>query len=160
MRGSRPASKSTRLPATSCRYSRMPQQVVRRTSLLSERALAAIESLLTPSDASRRLGVDEATIRRAIAEGRLPGVRIGGEGRRGRTMIFPADLARFAHDRRVRQVAERAAGVRARDYARAVGPGENPGPTPQKREVVAESEMREPGSGRAQGSRGADRAPG
>jgi excisionase family DNA binding protein len=57
------------------------------------------EALLTVTEVSERLKVDEETVRRWLRRGELIGIRLGG-GRSG-WRVDPADLAQFVQAKKV-----------------------------------------------------------
>jgi excisionase family DNA binding protein len=57
--------------------------------------------LITPKEAAESLGVSSSLIYQWLEERRLVHYRFGGEGRRGRILIDPADLDKFMRKCRV-----------------------------------------------------------
>jgi excisionase family DNA binding protein len=57
--------------------------------------------LMTPKEAAENLGVSPSLIYQWLEERRLVHCRFGGEGRRGRILIDPADLDKFMRACRV-----------------------------------------------------------
>jgi excisionase family DNA binding protein len=57
--------------------------------------------LITPKEAAENLGVSPSLIYQWLDERRLVHYRFGGEGRRGRILIDPADLHQFMRKCRV-----------------------------------------------------------
>jgi excisionase family DNA binding protein len=58
--------------------------------MTSSRESPSAPPLLSPSEAARELDVSESTIRRWLAEGRVPGIRVGGRLRLEREALQEA----------------------------------------------------------------------